>query len=253
MALSVSMATFDELCAQTESLLIDDHSIGEAVQVLKGIEVKLKCELARLEDRTDSESAKERGVHDEELAVAQALVTGDLNGTHENWEAFVDFDSNRDLATLTFAFSCAGRLSRRCRDDPVVRSRRGRVELRADDCRVVVSARLVPALDSLHVALEGPRADELLRHVLELVAVLADDARRGGFAEINRRDLTMALQRNGESLMELFRGAEGAPGLIDQVAARGGVGGRADAALDAAQSHHQVVQALERRPGVLHR
>ena len=44
-----------------------------------------------------------------------------------------------------------------------------------------------------------------------------DARRRGGFAEIQRRELTLALQRNGDPLMDLLRGSNGNTGLVERL------------------------------------
>ena len=68
------LPTFAELAEATEALLERGRKPADVVKVLKTIEAKLRRQFERLGEHADLNSARERLVRDEELAVVERLV-----------------------------------------------------------------------------------------------------------------------------------------------------------------------------------
>ena len=77
---------------------------------------------------------------------------------------------------------------------------------------------LTPFRSPLEAAIRGAFGGELTAGIDGLSFNGSTDARRrGGFAEIDRRDFTVALQRDGDALMSLLRGSDDQTGLIERL------------------------------------
>ena len=77
---------------------------------------------------------------------------------------------------------------------------------------------VAPFRSALESAIRTALGGELSNEIDGLAFNGSSDARRrGGFAEIDRREFTVSLQRDGASLMDLLRGTNGEAGLIERL------------------------------------